>query len=309
MKRYLRNLLFGDIPVTEYSTITIKEGILERVYLESGDTRVDISFTHWLLCLDPVVFGIWFAKEEKGFPIIVNQLHRMIFCDSAENAETVAVLKLDYFSKIEEHDGTLLLLKLSKASIHHVNPIRIKLIFYRYYKKPEQDFLRLKSYSAAYSYPRKVRLISFREGDWYNIFPMDLVGDIPGSERYVFGLRHSNVTLARIIETKKMVVSEVPYEYKEVIYKLGKYHREPLSGTELPFGLIRSELFDFPIPVWARSYKEISIVKTMNLGSHMLLWGEELNEKDLGGSSRGLFHIHFLHYLHQQRRGVAYQLV
>jgi hypothetical protein len=309
MKRFLRNLLFGEIPVTEYSTITVKEGILERVYLESGESRIDISNTHWLLCLDPVVFGIWFAKEGKGYPIDVNQPYRMNFCDSAENAETVAVLKLDYFNKIEEDDGTLLLLKLTKASIHHTSLFRTKLIFYRYYKKPEQDFYRLKSYSAAYSYPRKVRLISFREGDWFNIFPMDLVGDIPGSKRYVFGLRHSNVTLARIIETKKMAVSEIPYEYKEVIYKLGKHHREPLSGTELPFGLIRSELFNFPIPEWASSYKEINIVKTMNLGSHMLLWGEELNEKNLGGPSRSLFHIHFLHYLHQHRKSVPYQLV
>ena len=57
---------------------------------------------------------------------------------------------------------------------------------------------------------------------------MDLVGDIPPSSRYVFGLRHTNVTLARIIEAKKLVVSEIPYEYKEIIYQLGKHHREPL---------------------------------------------------------------------------------
>jgi hypothetical protein len=309
MKKYLRNLLFGDIPVSEYSTITVKEGILERVYLEAGSRRIDISETHWLLCLDPVVFGIWFAKEENIQSLELLPSYRMYFNDSEEDAELVAGLKLDFFNKIEEQDGTLLLLKLIEARIHHISIFKTRLLFYRHYKKPEQDFYKLKSYSAAYSYPRKVRLISFKEGIWYNIFPMDLVGDIPRSKRWVFGLRHSNVTLARIIETKKMAVSEVPYEYKEVIYQLGKHHREPLSGAILPFDIIQSEIYDFPIPAWASSYKEIRIVKTMNLGSHMLLWGEEINEKDLTGPSWNLFHIHFLHYLHQQRKGLAYQLV
>jgi hypothetical protein len=216
---------------------------------------------------------------------------------------------LYFFNKIEESDGSLLLLKLAESKIHHISFMKTRLLFYKYYKKPEQNFYRLKSYSASYSYPRKVRLISFKEGTWYNIFPMDLVGDIPGNKRYVFGLRHSNVTLARIIETKKIAVSEVPYEYKEVIYRLGKHHREPLNASELPFSFIQSEIYDFPIPDWANSYKEIKILKTMNLGSHMLLWGEEINKKKLTGPSLHLYHIHFLHYLHQRNKGMAYQLV
>ena len=203
MKKLFRDILFGDIPVTEYSTITVKGEILERVYLETGSTRIDISLTHWLLCLNPVVFGIWFPKEKNSYSRDTSLTYRMYFEDSDKDPEVVAVLHLNYFNKIEESDGTLLLLKLSGAKIHHINLIRTRLIFYRYYKKPEQDFYKLKSYSAAYSYPRKVRLISFREGDWYNIFPMDLVGDIPESKRYVFGLRHTNVTLERIIRDKK----------------------------------------------------------------------------------------------------------
>jgi hypothetical protein len=309
MKKFLRDILFGDIPVTEYSTVTVKDGILERVYLETGGARIDISLTHWLLCLSPVVFGIWLPKQEDTYLPDIKSPYRMNFKDSEENDETIAVLDLNFFNKIEEPDGTLLLLKLAGARIHHINIIRTRLIFYRYYKKPEQDFYKLKSYSAAYSYPRKVRLISFREGDWYNIFPMDLVGDIPGNKRFVFGLRHTNVTLARIMETKKMVVSEVPFEYKEIIYKLGKHHREPLSGAGLPFNLTQSSIYHFPIPEWAISYKEISIVNTMNLGSHMLLWGTEINEKVLNKPSLNLFHIHFLHYLHQHKKGHAYELV
>jgi hypothetical protein len=309
MKKLLRNILFGNIPVSEYSTVMVEGEIMESVFLGTGDTQIDVSTVHWLLCLDPIVFGIWLAQKQDIVSFDNKSGYNMYFKDSEKNSKPVAVLNLDFFNKIEESDGTLLLLKLTGAKIHHINFIRTRLMFYRYYKKPEQDFKKLKSYSAAYSYPRRVRLISFREGTWYNIFPMDLVGDIPLSRRYVFGLRHSNVTLARIIESKKLAVSEIPYEHKNIIYQLGKHHREPLSETYFPFEFIESETFDFPIPVWANSYKEIRIVNTMNLGSHMLLWGEEINQKYLTDPHGYLFHVHFLHYLHQRKRGSAYPLI
>jgi len=135
MKKLLRDILFGVIPVTEYSTITIKDGILERVFLETGGIRVDISLTHWLLCLNPVVFGVWFPKHENTYSFGITQPFKMYFKDSEEDDKTVALLKLNFFNKIDEPDGTLLLLKLTGTRIHHINLIRARLIFYRYYKK------------------------------------------------------------------------------------------------------------------------------------------------------------------------------
>ena len=56
---------------------------------------------------------------------------------------------------------------------------------------------------------------------------MDLLGEIPQSGKYIFGLRHTNVALPKIIETKKIVVSEVPYIYRTEVFlptnPLGKY--------------------------------------------------------------------------------------
>jgi hypothetical protein len=309
MKKLLRNLLFGEIPVTEYSTVTVEREIHEKVWLKSGDAELDISANHWLLCLDPVVFGIWLTKKEDIISFSARSEYRMNFRDSKKRNRVVANMKLDLFGSLEETDGILLLLKLTDVDIHHISVFRMRLIFYKYYRKPEQDFYKLKSFSAAYSYPRRVRIISFKEENWYNIFPMDLVGDIPMSRRYVFGLRHSNVTLARIIATGKLVVSEVPYEYKDTIYKLGKHHRKPMSETTLPFGLIQSETFGFPVPEWANSYKEINIIRHVNLGSHMLLWGEELHHKYISDPRGHLYHIHFLHYLHQHGSGLDYPLV
>ena len=309
MKELLRKILFGDLIVSEYCTVTVGGEIREKVYLNAGSSAMDISGIHWLLCLNPIVFGIWFRENSDTIPLPKNSNCDIKFTDGAAGIESVAVLKLVVRDAIQAADGTLVLTELRGTAIHHVSYIKSLLLYHKYYKKPEQDYEKLKSYSAAYSYPRRVRVVSFREGDWFNIFPMDLVGDVPSSKRYVFGLRHSNVTLPRIIETGKLCVSEVPYLNKPVIYQLGKHHKEALSESQLPFKVISSETFGFPVPEWADSYKEIRIETAINLGSHMLLWGEEVNEKYLHESTGHLFHIHFLHYLHQKKKGLNYPLV
>jgi hypothetical protein len=315
MKSLLKKILLGDTMISEYSTITIMDEVKENLVLETREFSIDISEIHWLLCLDPVVFGVWLIKDEHKAPPAAKSEYRMYFKDSAgdnfkiSKRNAVAEIVLDYFDKIEETAGTLYLLKLRESKIYHVNVFKTFLLFYKYYKKPKWPFKKYKSLVAAYSYPRRVRIISFKQEDYFNIFPMDLLGPIPGSGKYVFGLRHTNVALAKIIETKKIVVSEVPYIYKDTIYELGKHHSgAPLSPDSLPFKVKQTENFQFFIPEWADSYKEIQIVKTKNLGSHMLLWGEIVNEKILRESSGNLYHIHFLLYYHQKLKGANYPL-
>ena len=303
MKKLLRKILFGDIPVREYATVTVEGEIVEKVFLENGTERTDVSSLHWLLCLKPVIFGIWTNNA-----IAVSTTYRMFFYDSAGTGQPVAELDLDFFEKIEDDSGTLLLLRLTTPRIHHLGFLKTRLLYYKHYKKPEQDFYTLQSYAAAYSYPRKVRLISFRDGDYQNIFPMDLVGDVPCVPVYVFGLRHTNTTLRRIIATRKMVVSEVPYVYKNIIYQLGKHHKDPQKAAD-DFPVTNAGCYGFPIPGWANSYKEIEITRTLNLGSHMLLFGKELNAVTLSPANGHLYHIHFLHYLHQHKKKRAYPMV
>ena len=305
MKAFFRKILFGDIPVREYSTITVND-IREKVFLLAGKARIDISSRHWLLCLQPVVFAVWVTDAEEINAVEQSEACKIHFND---NDRTVAIVQLSVTGSIKEKEGILYLLTLQKSRISHIGFIKTWLLFNRYYKKPNQPFDKLKAFASAYSYPRKVRIVSFRSADHFNIFPMDLVGDIAGSNRFVFGLRHTNVTLAHLISTKKVVISEVPFTYKDIIYKLGKHHSQPLSANSLPFATIHSRSFGFPVPVWANSYKEISIIKTIDLGSHMLLWGEVIAEEKLTESAGHLFHIHFLHYLHQKNKGHEYPLV
>jgi hypothetical protein len=314
MKALIRKILFGDVIISEYSKITVPGDIQEKVYLETNGNIVDISQNHWLLCIEPVIFGVW-IENDNSIPFTKKGKYKIYFNNSVNEIKdvkkkSVAILALIFFDSIKEKNGTLLLLKVQKSKIYHLNFIKTYLLFSRYYKKNGLTFSKFKTFVAAYSYPRQIRIVSFRRGDYYNIFPMDLLGNIEKSNRCVFGLRHTNLSLAGIIETKRLAVSEVPFHYKDLIFQLGKHHSSsPPPLSSLPFQLVKSKNFEFYIPDWAENYKEIKILKTLNLGSHMLLWGEAKEKNIINKPGNHLFLIHFLHYLRQKKNGIAYPLV
>jgi hypothetical protein len=165
--------------------------------------------------------------------------------------------------------------------------------------------------AAAYTYPRRVRIISFRFDDDNNyIFPMDLLADIRPARRYLLGMRQSNQVLKRIMEAGRIVVAEAPAGYKKVIYGLGRNHSAaPPPVDQLPFGVVASRRWGYYLPDWVESYKEITIGKTLDLGSHMLLCGEWDEEVVLRPATPRLHHIHFLYFLYAKGGRLGYPVV
>jgi len=317
MKSLIRKFLMGDTAFSPYSKITAADQLREKVYLELPDRLLDVSGSHWILCIEPLVFGVWIGEAVGP----VDEC-RLYFCDgdldgsgpgrarAAEpgaHGDAEAIVSAKLLDRVDEEEGSLLLLELKSSRIHSLPFLKTWLLYYRYYRKG-LPFARFKAYVAAYSYPRRIRIVSFRQDDYYNIFPMDLLGAIPGQDRYVFGLRHTNTALPRILETGDLVVSEASFRYKDLIYGLGKHHSgSPPPPEDLPFRLALTDTFGFPTPDWVESYKEVRIVKTLDMGSHMLLWGEVIHEKVLTPPVEHLFLVHFLHYLHQKNNGFIYQ--
>ena len=305
MKNFLKRIVYKGIPIKEYASITINDTISENVFLKTNDHTIDVSQDHWALCLEPIVFGIWLNKN-NGFFLSADNKYTLVFEETTQKKK-LAEIKLSFFDSIGEQDGTFLLVKADKCRLFHTSAIETFLLYSAYYRKPGFSFKKFCSYVAAFSYPRKVRIISFQKEGYYNIFPMDFVGKIGNTNRYVFGLRHTNQTLADIIIAKKIVVSEVPFTRKEDIYKLGSHHSSlPPPLKQLPFTTFASKNFGFPVPEWAESYNEISIIQTVNLGSHMLLWGESQYEGIRNNGPGHLYHIHFLLSLFHERKGTGY---
>lgn len=317
MGRVFRKMLAGDATIKEFSTISVGDGIGEKVYLQAGDVFLDISDNQWMLGLEPLTFGIWIESAENKAALDRVKEYIIYFRKDVPSdlrqpgVKALAVAQLHYFNRVDDQRGTLFLLQVKASVIRHVHPLKAKLFYQKFYKKPEVSFEKLKAIVTAYSYPRRVRVISFQQGVDYNyIFPMDLLGDIRQSGRFLLGMRHSNQVLKKIMDVEKIVVSEFPASYKPVIYQLGRNHSaSPPSLDQLPFPVMPTRQFGFYVPEWVESYKEIRIRKTVDLGSHMLLFGEWTEDMVLKPATPRLHHIHFLHFLHQKNHGKVYPLV
>lgn len=281
-------MLMGDAVFSEYSRVRPDGDVPDRVWLEYGGKEMDVSLSHWLLCIEPLVFGVWVAEGQTAGSVC-----RIRISDAA-------LITLELMHGVAEAGGTLLLLKVKHCRLYQLDPVRRWLLYYRYYSRDGMSYERFKGFAAAYSYPRRVRLVSFREKDHYNIFPMDLLGVSPSHQQYVFGLRHTNRTLERIIDSGKIVVSEVPAAYEEVVYQLGKHHSSnPPDPEQLPFEIKCTYNFGFYYPAWVYDYKEVRIRTTFNMGSHLLLWGDIVHSERVNEGEHHSCLIHFLQYLHQ----------
>jgi len=305
-------LLSGESVIRDFLTIGIDENVREKVYLQADDLLLEVTRNQWLLGLDPRIIGVW--TEE---PIPAAGTYTLFFRDTSAASiqsagnHALGILQLDYVDRLVENNGNLFLFRVQSSSIHHIDGLRTRLLYRKFYKKPGVDFERLKAVAAAYTYPRRVRIISFQlEGNYNYIFPMDLLADIKPSGRYLLGMRHSNQVLKKIMEVSKIVVAEAPAKYKPVIYQLGRNHSAaPPTLAELPFATLPTRNFGFHVPEWVESYKEVTIDKTINLGSHMLLCGQWKEEVQLKPATPRLHHIHFLHFLYLKSKGLNYPVI
>jgi hypothetical protein len=298
-------LLTGEGVIREFVTVGAGDRLREKAYLTADGRVWDVTGNQWLLGLDPRVIGIWAVAEDLG-----GRLSYLLDIRDGEG-EVLGEMKLEYVDRIVEDCGTLFLFRVQSTVIHHIQPWRVSLLYQKFYKKPGVTIERLKAVAAAYTYPRRVRVISFSFGaDCHYIFPMDLLADIRGARRYLLGMRHSNQVLKRIMEVGQIVVAEAPAGYKKLIYGLGRNHSAaPPPPDQLPFGVIASRRWGYYLPDWVESYKEITIGKTLNLGSHMLLCGEWDEEVVLRPETPRLHHIHFLYFLYAKGGRLAYPVV
>src|SRR5699024_951515 len=118
MKALFRKWLMGNNSFSAYARISVPTGIREKVYLVQNGQAIDVSGNHWLLCIEPIVYGIWIGKEE-WFNYKDNNKYQLQLILPDNNAintgEGIASLELDLMDCINERDGMLLLLTLKTS--------------------------------------------------------------------------------------------------------------------------------------------------------------------------------------------------
>lgn len=298
MKKALKKLLYGDITITDF--VSIPEPLDEKVILKIKAQEFDVSDFHWLVCLQPMIYGVWLTlKQLESWP---DENHEINF-EFLSGKKVLARVKLVLAHRIGLDGGSLYLLKQTSCSIYHSSSLEAYFLYKRFYKKPELPQEKFRSLVAAYSFPRKVRLVSIVKNDYYNLFPMDLLGPVAGTNKFIFGLRHSNISLNKIIAGRKIAVIDFSFSHKQEAFALGKHHSSsPLPISKLGFSVLKTRFFEFPFPEWASAYYEIEVQRSLNLGSQMFLLGEIKYHEERIKNSNGLYEIHFLYFLYLKRK-------
>jgi flavin reductase (DIM6/NTAB) family NADH-FMN oxidoreductase RutF len=152
--------------------------------------------------------------------------------------------------------------------------------------------------------PRPVVVVSYSTPAGSNLFPMDLVGPA-GPDRFLLGLHQPSPATAPILAARRLAVSTVPLAFRPLVFGLGRNHRHAAVDLgAVPFALDRSATLSVPVPRAAITVREVELLGTAPLASHLLLITRTLH---LERRSQGLqmCHTHGFYQHALARRGRA----
>ena len=291
MNGFISKFLFNNTPVKTFFISRLITGeVLERVFLTQGNRQIDVTKSHGMICLDPFCIAVWLP---------VNKLNSL----DAEKArinfvkgdKLNAMIRLQLIEQIATTTGALLLYKIKKVANYQLSMLH-RLVFYAYLIRSKKNtYYSRKVIGALYSYPRSIIIVSYQNDDYCNIFPMDIHCHLEQEGLYILGLRTTNATLDKILETGKVVVCDTHAVDINTVYTLGKHSsKAPPPLHDMPFKTIESDQFHFPVPDFVGGYKEIEIIDHRKMGFHMLLIGKVFNEKKMVDKPASLYHIGFM---------------
>lgn len=158
----------------------------------------------------------------------------------------------------------------------------------------------------AYLCPRPVVLVSVDAPGHRNIFPMDLIGPLERSGFFSLGLRSTNASMPVMREARRVALSDIPATMKKVVYQFSEHHKQPpadWNALPMPFRLSRE--FAIPAVATALRIRELSIVHSQEIGSHMLFLGRVVSDENLTEGLQ-LHHTAGFHQAYRRRQGAPF---
>jgi len=199
LRLILKKLFFKNRTPREYPAVRIlNEQIRERVFIKSKNGYVDITENHAVVCQTPFYMAIWMASDQLDhYSSNLFEIHIL------RGKTLIAKLSAWYHQKINENNLRIAVLKVEKARSYSLNYFHHHLLIRYFVRKRKITFKEGTIYGAIYSYPRRVIVVSFKNQDYYNIFPMDFQCYVKESNIFFLGLRTTNITLQKILNEKK----------------------------------------------------------------------------------------------------------
>ncbi len=289
----IKRIFFKDTKIqTFFITRLPDNGIEEKVFLKKDKQLIDISKHHSMICLEPFCVAVWLPADEAD--LIEPSTASLQFM---KGSKLNASIKVSIIEKMDTPNGVLLLYKVGKVKNYHLTALHRLVLFAYFLRSKKNTYHHRKVISALYSYPRSIIIVSYKDEDYYNIFPMDIKGYIEEEGLYILGLRTTNITLNKILEARKVVVCDTDAVDISTVYDLGKHSSAaPTPKENLPFGTTESQLFGFLVPDFTGYYKEIEIIEHKKMGYHMLMVGKVVNARQLKPETSSLYHVGFLQF-------------
>jgi flavin reductase (DIM6/NTAB) family NADH-FMN oxidoreductase RutF len=156
-----------------------------------------------------------------------------------------------------------------------------------------------------YICPRPVVLVTVSEDAHSNIFPMDLIGTL-GNQLFTLALRNTSVSVPTMVSARRLAISGIRSENKDIAYKLGEHHkREFVDWGSLPLPIFRTEHLKLPAIASALWVKELTVDSSEVIGSHTFFACRIVSDYQLS-SGLQLHHTSGFHQEYRRRRGVPF---
>lgn len=175
-------------------------------------------------------------------------------------------------------------------------------------RKPGNVFLPgnlYKQVQVAYAVPRKISLITIKQGILFNLFPTDLHGQIDEGH-YLISLRRGGKAAQQVETTKKIIISEIDSAFYKTAYSLGKNHMQELkSRDQFPFSSDLSEILGIALPQSVLCYRELELFDSSDHGIHRLFLFKIIRSRQIENKPATLSHIHNVYATWRHNKGLS----
>lgn len=278
------------------------------VWLVWNGKSVDVTRKHSVASLQPLTVAIGLDAEMEG--VVSGTLE---FID-VTTGEKIGSMLIGHVAARSAGETTIGLFRIVHADHRCLQwPRRswnamLQARAIRSYRKPHNFYMPppdVQQLMVLYICPRPVVLVSVSEETHSNIFPMDLIGPL-GDGLFALALRNTSVSVPTMVSARRIVISGMRAEHKDIVYKLGEHHkREFITWDGLQLPIVATEKFKLPAIGSALWIRELLVDTSEAIGSHTFFACRIVSERQLSTELQ-LHHTAGFHQEFRRKRGTPF---
>lgn len=269
-----------------------------HVYLVSNYQIIkDITNQHCFVGYSPLVFALSGAEWPASLLLVFSQ-QTLVPNDIFSKKDALAILYLKQVRKQVSEEGQIYYYEGDRITHRFLTGFHqfINNLYNQWFnKKPGNVYLPgnlYKQVQVAYAVPRIISLITVGDNNLFNLFPTDLHGQ-PDEKHYIISLRTGGKACEQVEKSGKLLLSQVHGQAYKMVYSLGKNHMQELKPKEkFPFTQSVSTNFKWPLPEYALSYHELTLLESFTHGIHKIMLFKIVFQQRLQPQTDTLAHIH-----------------